>query len=311
MNFWSSLFDRSSKRSIAYPLLGLFSVMRGYNISIVVLAQYLASIFIFNPGQPLLATVLDFHLFLTVLASSLVIAAGYIINHFYDVEVDRINKPIKSRIDNLVSQKTKLIIYFILNTVGVLMGFFVSWRAAIFFSVYIFLIWLYSHKFKKRPISGLLFASLLAILPFFVIFVYHKNTSRVIFIHAIFLFCILLIRELVKDLENIKGAFVHNYQSIPVTYGEHRTKVLITAIALVALYPVYLLWGYPEIGLMQYYFYLVFVAFLCLVFLLWKAQSKRSYNWLHNLLKILLVLGVFSLALIDTSVLIARILNKL
>jgi len=271
----------------------------------------LASIFIFSPNIPLKTILCDQHLFITVLATSLVIAAGYIINNFYDSEIDRINKPIKSKIDSFVSQRTKLRTYFVLNAIGFLLGFIVSWRAALFFTVYIFLIWLYSHKLKKYPLAGLLSSSVLAMLPFFVVFVYHKNISEIIFTHAAFLFFIILVRELIKDLEGIKGAFVIGYQTIPVKYGERFTKILISVIVVLSLNPIYFLWKYPEIGEMKYYFYLVFVVFLFFPVFLWRAQSIKQYNILHNILKFLIVLGVLSLALIDASVLITRVLQRI
>ncbi len=308
-----SIAEHNSKkrRPVFYGILGMLSVIRGYNILVIIIAQYLASIFVFRPEKHLQDILLDGHLFLTVLATSCVIAAGYIINNFYDSEVDKINKPLKSKIDSFVSQNTKLYTYFSLNALGFFLGFLVSWKAALFFSVYIFLIWLYSHKLKRYPIPGLLFASLLGLLPFFVIFVYHKNISEVIVTHAAFLFCILLIRELLKDLENLKGLFVFNYQTVTVKYGEHFTKILISIIILMSFNPIYFLWKYPEIGLMKYYFYFVFIVLIGFVFLLWKAQTKLQYSLLHNVVKILLVLGVFSLALIDTTVIIGRILNRL
>jgi 4-hydroxybenzoate polyprenyltransferase len=309
MDFWDSCFSNRFFRRIIHPLIGLFSVTRAHNILMVVTAQYLVSVFVFKPNQPLLEVVLDLDLFFVVLASGLVIAAGYIINGFYDEAADRINKPLKSRLDNMVSQTTKLRIYFAVNFLGVLLGFLVSWRAALFFTAYIFLIWLYSHKFKKKPFWGMIVATSLSLLPFFVVFVYHKHISRMVFVHAFFLFCVLVIRELLKELENLQGAFVQNYQTFAVKYGERSTKSLISLTVLMTLWPVCLLWQYPEMGLMKYYFYLVFLAFPLLVFFLWKAQSKKAYNQLHNLVKILIVLGVFSLVLIDTSVLIDRILS--
>lgn len=303
--------NKKLKRPVYYGIIGMLSVMRGYNILVVVVAQYLASIFIFSPEKPLRTILFDPHLFITVFATSLVIAAGYIINSFYDSEVDKINKPIKSKIDNFVSQKTKLRTYFVLNATGFFLGFIVSWRAALFFAVYIFLIWLYSHKLKKYPLAGLLSSSVLAMLPFFVVFVYHKNISEIIFTHAAFLFFIITIRELIKDLEGIKGDFVNDYQTIPVKYGERFTKILISVIVVVSLNPIYFLWKYPEIGEMKYYFYLVFIVFLFFPIALWKAENMKQYNLLHNVLKFLIVLGVMSLVLIDTSVLITRVLQKI
>ena len=300
--------NSKKKAPFYYKFLSLLSVVRGYNILVIVIAQYLASIFIFAPKHTLKQTLLDVNLYFIVLATSCVIASGYIINNFYDLDKDKINRPFKAKIDAFVSQKVKLQIYFLLNFIGVLFGFLVSWRAAIFFGVYIFLIWLYSHKLNKYPLVGLFSAATLAILPFFAIFVYYKNFSEIIFTHASFLFFILLIRELIKDLENIKGDLIQNYNTITVKYGEYFTKVLITIIIVLTFLPIYFLLKYPEIGSMKYYFYLCFLTFGIFAIILWKAKTKKHYLILHNLLKLLIVAGVFSLVLIDTSIIIERLL---
>jgi len=291
-----------------YKFLSMLSVVRGYNIVIIVLAQYLASIFIFSPDKSLREILLDLNLYFIVLASICVIAAGYIINNFYDADKDRINRPYKAKIDSIVNQKTKLYIYFFLNFLGFCFGFLVSWRAALFFAVYIFLIWLYSHKLRQYPLVKLFSAAILAILPFFAVFVYYKNFSTIIFTHASFLFFILLIRELIKDLENIKGDIVLNYTTLPIKYGEYFTKLLITFISLFTLSPIYFLMKYPEIGLMKYYFYFSVIVLIIFIVLLWRSNSEKNYMVLHNILKLLIIAGIFSLAFIDTSVIIKRIL---
>ncbi len=301
--------NNSKKQAPFYiKILSLFSVVRGYNILLIVIAQYLASIFIFSPEKSLRYVLLDVNLYFIVLSTVCVIASGYIINNFYDLDADRINRPIKHKIDAIVTQKTKLFIYFLLNFIGVLFAFLVSWRAALFFSVYIFLIWLYSHKLKKYPLIGLFSAVSLAILPFFAIFVYYKNFSEIIFTHAAFLFFILLIRELIKDLEKIKGDFVQNYQTIPVKYGEYFAKLLISLITILTLNPIYFLLKYPEIGGMKYYFYVSIVVLFIFNLFLWINKSDKRYLILHVLLKLLIITGVFSLSLIDYSVIINRIL---
>ncbi len=300
--------NKPKKYPLYYKFLSLLSVVRGYNIFIIVLAQYLAAIFIFSPEKSLRDVLFDFNLYLIVLATMSVIAAGYIINNFYDAEKDKINKPIKSRIDSIVGQKTKLNIYFFLNFLGVFFALLVSWRAALFFAVYIFLIWFYSHKLKKYPLTGLFSGAILALLPFFVIFIYYKNFSEIIFTHASFLFFILMIRELIKDMENIKGDVAQNYMTIPVKYGEYFTKLLITLIVLLTLDPIYFLLHYPEIGLMRFYFYFAIVTLILFSILLWKAKTKKDYVILHNIIKLIILIGVMSLMLIDTSVIIKRII---
>ncbi len=291
-------------------ILSLFSVVRGYNILLIIFAQYLASIFIFSPEKSLRSVLFDPHLYFIVFATACVIAAGYIINNFYDAETDKINRPIKWRIDTLVTQKIKLPIYFILNFLGFMVAFLVSWKAALFFAVYIFLIWFYSHKLKKYPLLGLFSAVILSILPFFAVFVYYKNFSEIIFTHASFLFFILIIRELIKDLEKLKGDFTLNNQTIVVKYGEYFTKILISVISVFTLSPIYFLLKYPEIGGMKYYFYGSILILLLFVVLLWLGKTSRNYAMLHWLMKLLILAGVFSLALIDYSVLMDRILLK-
>ena len=171
---------------LLFKLLSLFSVVRGYNILVITLAQYLASIYILSPNIPLRKVVLDVNLFLIVTASALTIASGYIINNFYDAEKDLINKPTKSMLDRLVSQRFKLTTYFILNLLTVFAASYISFRAVLFFSAYIFGIWIYSHKLKRIPLVGNLVSSTLAIAPFFVVFVYYQNFQTVIFVHALF-----------------------------------------------------------------------------------------------------------------------------
>ena len=285
----------------------MFSVVRGYNILIIVIAQYLTSIYILAHDKPLRAVVFDLNLFMIVLASAATIAGGYIINNFYDSEKDSINRPIKSRLDRLVNQNTKLSFYFVLNFSAAIMASYVSFRAVIFFSSYIFAIWFYSHKLKKMPFVGNLVSAILAITPFFAIFMYYKNFETVIFVHAIFLFLMISMRELTKDLENIKGDLLIGYQTIPILYGEKASKVMLTILSLFTLIPIYLLLDRFEIGYMYPYFYLCIGLLLIFQFLLWKSRTKTHYLILHNILKFIIVLGVFSIVLINVNLLLNRI----
>lgn len=285
-------------------ILSLFSVVRGYNIPIIVLAQYLSSIFILAPERRALDVLLDWRLFIIVFVSTLTIASGYIINNFYDSEKDLINRPNKSMLDRLVSQKTKLQVYFSLNFIATALAYLISWRAALFFAVYIFLIWFYSHKLKKYPMIGNLTASLLAVLPFFGILMYFKNFYHVIFAHATFLFLLILIREMIKDLENIKGDVANDYQTIPVRFGEKVSKQVITALTVSTILPVFILIDKYDVGYMDIYFYISLIVLIFFLLKLWKSQTHNEYLQLHNMLKSLIVAGVFCIVLIDPTVLV-------
>lgn len=297
------MLSRKTKITLL-KIISMFSVVRGYNIPIIALAQYLSAIFIMAPEKRALTVLLDFNLFIIVIASGLTIASGYIINNFYDSKKDLINRPNKSKLDRLVSQKTKLQVYFTVNFIVALLAFLVSFRAVLFFSVYIFLIWFYSHKLKKYPIIGNLTASLLAVLPFFAILLYYKNLYPQIFAHATFLFLLLLIREIIKDLENIKGDIANDYQTIPVKFGEVFAKKTITLLTVITIIPVYFLVEIYDVGYMDIYFYVSLIILIFFLLYLWKSSSKPDYLRLHNILKFLVVSGVFCIVLIDPEVLI-------
>jgi len=295
------------QKHILLKFFSMFSVVRGYNILVIIIAQYLAAIYILAYNRPLNQVIFDLNLLMLVLASSATIAGGYIINNFYDSEKDLINRPIKSRLDRLVNQNTKLSFYFVLNFIAVVMASYVSFRAVVFFSFYIFGIWFYSHKLKKLPFIGNLTSAILTITPFFAIFMYYKNFEAVIFVHAIFLFLMISMRELTKDLENIKGDITQNYVTIPVAYGEKVSKIMLTVLTLLTLIPTYLLLFKFEVGHMHIFFYLSILLLGLFMLLLWKSKKKVHYLILHNILKFIILAGVFSILLIDVSVILNRI----
>jgi 4-hydroxybenzoate polyprenyltransferase len=274
----------------------------------IILAQYLASIYILAPHLPLRKVVFDGNLFVIVLSSALVIAAGYIINNFYDAEKDLINKPRKSMLDRLVSQRTKLSTYFLLNFLSVFFASYVSFKAVVFFSAYIFGIWLYSHKLKRVPFLGNFVSATLAIAPFFAVFVYYKNFDPVIFVHALFLFLLILAREMIKDLENMAGDMAQNYKTIPILYGAKFSKTCISILIGLTLLPSFLLIEYFDVGYMYLYFIGCIFLLLGFLVLLVKSNSKKHYVWLHNILKLIIILGVFSILLINVDLVLNRIL---
>ena len=297
----------AKNKLLLLKMLSLFSVVRGYNILILVFAQYLTAAFILAPDLPLRDVIFDPNLFFLILSSATVIASGYIINNFYDSEKDLINRPKKTMLDRLISQRTKLSVYFILNFAAIIFASYVSFRAVIFFSIYIFMIWFYSHRIKKILFLGNIVASILAIIPFFVVFIYYKNFETVIFIHATFLFIMIAMREMVKDLENLKGDLIQNYKTIPVVYGEKWSKFFLSVLTVLAVIPILLLTTKFDTGLMDYYFYTSLVLLVFFLLFLYFSNAKWQYLLLHNILKLIIVAGVFSILLIDYKEVLNRV----
>lgn len=280
----------------------LLSTIRVYNIVVIVIAQYLSALFILSE-QSFRNVMVDFNLLIIVCASALSIASGYIINSFYDNQKDFINRPKKTMLDRLVSQKTKLNVYFAMNFFVFVIAFFVSIKAVFFFSFYIFSLWFYSHKIKKIPFFGNFYAALLAIFPFFGILLYYKNFHDVVFAHAIYLFIVILIREMIKDLENMTGDIAQDYKTIPVLMGVDFSKKIITGLIVLSLIPIYFLVDVFEVAYMETYFYFSYLVLIFFVAKLWKSESRMNYVHLHNMLKFVIVSGVFSIILTKPSIL--------
>ena len=275
------------QKLILFKFLSIFSVVRIYNILIIVLAQYLTSIFILS-DKKLFDVIFDLNLFLLIFCSSLSIASGYIINNFYDQKKDVINKPIKTKIDDVIKKSTKLYFYFILNFVVMFFASIISLRAVIFFSVYIFFLWFYSHKLKRLLFIGNLFYSLLTITPFFAILLYYKNIELIIAAYALFLFFILLLKDITKDLKNLVGDFTENYQTIPVAFGEDFSRIMISLITFINVILIINLFINFSEGYMNIYYGTSLLLLLIFTIRLYRSKEVSDYLALHNILRFII-----------------------
>src|SRR5690606_15145645 len=175
-----------SPRKLFVKTLALFTVIRGYNIAMLILAQYMASLFIFNEGKNHLEILLDKNLNFIIIASALSAAAGYIINNFYDLEKDAISRPLQNYVERFVSQNFKLNVYLALNILALGIAFLVSWRVAVFFLVYQFMVWFYSHKVNKLVWFNNLYSVILMVFPFLDRKSTRLNSSHVKISYAVF-----------------------------------------------------------------------------------------------------------------------------
>jgi 4-hydroxybenzoate polyprenyltransferase len=272
-------------------------LVRGYNIFVLVLAQYLSARYILAPQIAWMDLVLNVKFFAIVSASALTTAAGYIINNFYDAAKDQINRPKKFILEHLISQQSQLIFYFLLNIAAFIIASVVSIKVVLFFLFYMVTIWLYSSTVKRLFWLSNVYSALLMILPFWAITFYFKNFDSVIFYHASYLFLLILARDLVKDLENFKGDWVQRYQTLPVVFNHRIAKSITSVAVLCAFIPTYLLIQ-QSLGSMHYFFWasIPFLSFV-LIFL-WRAQTEKAYLWTHNFIKLWIFIGVLSIALI-------------
>src|SRR5690606_2973979 len=290
-----------SLRKIFIKTLALFTVIRGYNIAMLILAQYMASLFIFNEGKNHLQILLDKNRNFIIIASALSAAAGYIINNFYDLEKDAISRPLQNYVQRFVSQNFKLNVYLALNILALGIAFLVSWRVAVFFLVYQFLVWFYSHKVNKLVWFNNLYSVILMVFPFFALFLYYENFSTIIFFHAGFLLLLLLVTDILKDLITSTADAIYHDSTIPVIYGDRKTKKILTLLMILTAAWSIFMWSDSGTGYMKYFFLFSAGLNLLLIFPLWNSHSKTTYKILHLIFKLLIGFGIFNMVFIDLN----------
>ncbi|MDP4665120.1 MAG: geranylgeranylglycerol-phosphate geranylgeranyltransferase [Flavobacteriaceae bacterium] len=287
---------------VLLKFFSLFSVVRGYNILLLAVAQYLAAIYMLDGSRSLSAVFFDYKLMFIVLSSATAIAAGYIINNFYDRKKDFINRPQKAMIDSMVSDRTKLLVVAITATLALGMASLVSYRALLFFGAYIVAMCLYSAFLRRFTILSNMVSAFLVVTPFLAITIYYRSFDTVIFVQAIFLLLILSAKKIAKDLKSIQGDLTANLKTIPVRYGVQHSKNLFYTLLLLAMsVALFFVLRYP-IGKMIYFFILSILIALILGIFMFSAKSSRQYWLIDNAFKMWIVIGVCSLALYDATI---------
>ncbi len=291
---------QSSKAALfLQKCFSVFAAVRIDTLVVLLFAQLLSVRYILAAESSWIEHLSNGNLILLIFAIQLVVAAGYVINNFYDAEKDRINRPQKYLVGQGVSPSFQLFIYGFFNLLALLFALLVSPRTFPFFGCYIAGIWLYSHELKKTFWASNLFAALLAIIPFFALSLYFRNFSPLVLNHAVYLFFIILIRDLIKDLKNFRGDYVRKYKTTAVQFGLKATKWIITTLIGLTYLPIYFLLSKERtLGAMHYYFEGSTFFLLIVLVLLWLSHTQKMYLWAHNLLKLLIFAGVLSIFLV-------------
>ncbi|NIJ44595.1 4-hydroxybenzoate polyprenyltransferase [Wenyingzhuangia heitensis] len=161
-------------------------------------------------------------------------AAGNIINDYFDITTDQINKPNKQIVSKIISAKNSFLLYIVFNTLGLLFGTFACYylqNIALFcYGIFsILLLYIYSKKAKGIPFLGnFLIASLtgFSILFFLLIIPSNKYQTQTIYALSYFAFILNLIREVVKDIEDVKGDKKAKLNTLPIAIGTKYTVLL-------------------------------------------------------------------------------------
>lgn len=293
----SPLFNRRQRYAI-FKFWYLLSLVRWYSILAIMVAQYLSALYLLNDGGNRLELLLDPQLHISIFATAFIIASGFIINSFYDLERDTINRPDKVIFSRLVSQTTCLNFYFLFNTVGVVMSFYVSKRVMLFNFLFSIALWFFSHKLKKHAFLGELSAAALTIAPFFVVAVFYRVFTFDIFLYLSFIGLVVLIREIIKDILSEKGDLIFGYETLPIKVGMIGTKRTIGLLMILTIIPFSVLFYLHGITLVMGYFLMGELLIFVSAYLLFKAKLDQDFERLNSIYKFLIIAGVLSIPLV-------------
>ncbi|MCC7030752.1 MAG: geranylgeranylglycerol-phosphate geranylgeranyltransferase [Chitinophagaceae bacterium] len=295
-----------------------FTLIRFPNLVFILLTQVLARFFIIDPAikERGLSAVLDTpHFYLLCLSTVLIAAAGYIINDYFDIGIDAINKPHKVTIEKIFKRRTIIIWHISLNLAAMLIviGLTLSLlqlRLVAIQLVSILLLIFYSTTFKRKLIIGNLCIGVLTGLTLLTVAFYEPafelfNTdflhSKLLWMYVLFSFIITFIREVVKDIEDVKGDTAQNCETIPLVWGIDNAKkivyVFMILLLMLLLITTYYFFSFNKV-LVIYLFAAVFVPVIFTLYKTRQASHSADFNRISTYVKIVTLLGILSITLI-------------
>ncbi len=294
--------ELSEKKNLfIIKLIAMLSLVRWYNILILTIALYLSALFMFENDKIWLSKLYilkDLKLHINIFSLSALIMAGYIINAFYDYEKDLINHPKTTVFGRVISKASCLNTYIGLLLIGFLLSAFTeNWNVFIFNLGFSFGLWLYSHKLRKKPLTGEMGASLLTIAPFASISLYYMQINPTIILYVSYIFAITFTREVIKKMVSLKGDLIVKEKSIPILFGIKNTKYIIFILMILSLVPIGVI--LPDIidKKIAYYFILSAIMIIGAIFLLKNSKTPTHFNRINNIYKLILVLAIVSIIL--------------
>ncbi|MBX2960915.1 MAG: geranylgeranylglycerol-phosphate geranylgeranyltransferase [Cyclobacteriaceae bacterium] len=271
----------------------LAQLTRVWNLLILVFAQYFTAWFLLKKY-----IFTDWHLFLLALSSALIAAGGYVINDYYDVKIDLVNNPNRVVVGRSVPRRYAILLHGVLSLSGIAIGVLLSWWIVLINIFSVSLLWFYSNLLKRLPLVGNLTVSALTGMSLVVLNVLYDESNSLVIIYATFAFFMTLIREVIKDMEDLKGDNTYGCKTLPIVWGVRKTKRFIyIVIALFGIVVLLINQVYVKLPVI-YFLMMLFVPTAWLVMQLIKADTKRDYTWLSSFCKVIMLLGILSMALV-------------
>ncbi|MBO0357752.1 geranylgeranylglycerol-phosphate geranylgeranyltransferase [Hymenobacter sp. BT186] len=272
------------------------------NLLIMLLCLVLVRAGLLRPATPL-ATLFDLRFGLLVLATLCIGAAGYIINDYYDVKIDAINRPGRLVVGRAVRRRRAMLAHLLLSGLGVGIGGLLSPLLGVVTLGSAVLLWGYSVRFKRVALVGNLsiatLTAALVLLPELQL----RTTNSSVWAYALAAFLLTVVREIVKDVEDMRGDAQHDCRTLPIVWGVARTKwvtgFFLGCLLLLVLGAIgeALLHGPVLLGV--WLLVLVLVPLLALLRLLWRADRRRHFAKLSTWCKGIMLAGVLSMLLVE------------
>ncbi|MFC6996073.1 geranylgeranylglycerol-phosphate geranylgeranyltransferase [Rufibacter roseus] len=272
------------------------SLIRFPNLLIMLLTQVLVRAYLVFPERSL-GQLFSFRFILLLLATLCVAAAGYIINDYYDLKIDRINKPDRIVVGKGLTRRKAMAIHLYLSVVGVALGIVLGWRVGLVMFGTAMLLWGYSAQFKKLPFVGNFTIALLAATMVLVVPLAAGQSSKAVWAYGVFAFLTTLIREIIKDIEDEQGDASFRCRTLPIVFGLLKTKWVLYVLLVIFLSftGVVVLERLYDTLFAVYLFVAVVLPTLVLWWQLYYADRKRDFARLSWLCKAIMLTGICSM----------------
>jgi len=287
--------NAAKPRKRDFSFRGFLKLTRFPNLLIIALTQYLSTIFLVAHPENGLEYLFDFKLFLLSASTLMIAAAGYIINDYYDIKIDYVNKPDKVVVGKLIKRRIVLASHIILNVVGIGIGFYLSLKVGALNFLAGFLLWIYSNKLKRMPLIGNLTIAFLTALSITIIAVYYQKNESLLMAYAVFAFSINLVREIIKDMEDIRGDMRFGSKTLPIVWGLRKTKYFLFVLILIFVLILFVLSSQLGNHTLNLFFIILIVPIIYLIYLLYRADSQKRFHQLSTFCKLLMLAGISSM----------------
>ncbi len=277
-------------------LRGLFRISRPINLLLVAFAQLMTAYFLVKTTEAGIPILQDYRLYLLVFATVLITAAGYMINDYYDVKIDYVNRPHEVIVGKGIKRRVAIFMHSVLNFTAIGLGFLVSPKIAAVNFFAAFLLWVYSNQLKREPFIGNLTVAFLTGLSIYLVAFYYQKSELLVLTYAIFAFFLNLIREIIKDIEDRQGDRQHGCRTLPIVLGFRRTKQVIFLIALGFVCSILVVTFKINSPIVFAYFGILGLAFLWFMWKIYQADRKKHFTQLSSFAKLLMLVGTLSMA---------------